>query len=68
MNQAKPGVYLFCAIIFLLGAIATFFILGNNTRYIISLVEMAAFLAFILLWNQNVYLSTLRRCFLNGVE
>ncbi len=53
MNQAKPGVYLFCAIIFLLGAIATFFILGNNTRYIISLVEMAAFLAFILLWNQK---------------
>jgi hypothetical protein len=53
MNQPKSGVYLLCAIIFLVGAIATFFILRNNTRYIISIVELAAFLTMILLWNQK---------------
>jgi hypothetical protein len=53
MNQAKPSVYLFCAIIFLVGAIATLFILENNTKYVIAIIELAAFFAFILIWNKN---------------
>ena len=53
MNQPKASVYLFGALIFLIGAFATFFILQNNTKYVISIVELVAFFALILAWNQK---------------
>ena len=54
MNRAKLNVYFFCAIIYLVIAIATFFILGNSIiKYILMVVELFAFFIFIFMWNKN---------------
>ena len=54
MHQTRLNVYLLCTILYLVVAIATFFVLGSSiVKYIIVAVELFAFIVFVFIWYKN---------------